>query len=169
VPTRTRARSTTKIGSKNSLYTHMNFTEHLVGALEKSPQENDLNQEPSSLLIRWLKNLTSFTLQQFTLKWNIDTPLQTVCRTLGEHTQGPNARIKQNLNRVLTGALWECEDSKSLARTANKNWGWTLAVKTTWPDRSACGRARPGTKNSGHGEEDIRTDEPTSVEPKDDR
>jgi hypothetical protein len=46
----------------------MNFTEHLVGALEKSPRENDLNQEPSSLLIRRLKNLTSFTLQQFTLK-----------------------------------------------------------------------------------------------------
>jgi hypothetical protein len=31
-------------------------------------------------------NPTGFALQQFTLKLKIDTPLQTVCRTLSEHT-----------------------------------------------------------------------------------
>jgi hypothetical protein len=38
----------TKIESRNSLYPHMHFTEHLVGAFRKSPRENDLNKEPSS-------------------------------------------------------------------------------------------------------------------------
>jgi hypothetical protein len=83
-----------KIGSKNSLYHHKHFTEHLVDAFRKSPRKNNLNQEPSSLLIRRLENLTGFALQQFTLKWKIDTPLQTVCRTLSEH----NAKLKRNLN-----------------------------------------------------------------------
>jgi hypothetical protein len=45
-------RSTIKIGSKNSLYPHRYFTEHLVGAFEKSPRESDLNHKSSSLLIR---------------------------------------------------------------------------------------------------------------------
>jgi hypothetical protein len=34
---RTRARSMTKLRSKNSLYPHRHFTEHLVGAIKKSP------------------------------------------------------------------------------------------------------------------------------------
>jgi hypothetical protein len=36
---RPRARSTTKIRLKNSLYPHSHFTENLVDAFEKSPQE----------------------------------------------------------------------------------------------------------------------------------
>jgi hypothetical protein len=57
---RLRARSTTKIRSKNSLYPHIYFTEELVAAFEKSPQES---QEPSSLFIWWLKNHTGDHLQ----------------------------------------------------------------------------------------------------------
>jgi hypothetical protein len=43
VPAGTRARSTIKIRSKLNLYPHRYFTEHLVGAFEKSPRENDFN------------------------------------------------------------------------------------------------------------------------------
>jgi hypothetical protein len=52
---------------KNSLYPHSHFTEHLVDAFEKSPRENNLNHESSSL-IRWLKSYTGISLQQFPLK-----------------------------------------------------------------------------------------------------
>jgi hypothetical protein len=55
----------TKIGSKNSLYPHSHFTEHLIGAFEKSLRESDLNQESSSLLICQLKSYTGFSLQRF--------------------------------------------------------------------------------------------------------
>jgi hypothetical protein len=57
-----RARSMIKIRSKNSLYHHSHFTEHLVGTFGKSPRESNLNHESSSLLIWWLKNTASFTL-----------------------------------------------------------------------------------------------------------
>jgi hypothetical protein len=55
----THARSTTKIGSNNSLYHHNHFTEQLMGTFRKSLRESDLNQEPSSLLIQRLKNYAS--------------------------------------------------------------------------------------------------------------
>jgi hypothetical protein len=45
---RPRVRSTTKIDSKNSLYPHSHFTEHLVGAFEKSPRKSNLNHETLS-------------------------------------------------------------------------------------------------------------------------
>jgi hypothetical protein len=57
-----------KIGSKNSLYPHRHFTKHLMDVFGKSPWESNLNQEPSSLLIRWLKNDTGFPLQPSTHK-----------------------------------------------------------------------------------------------------
>jgi hypothetical protein len=63
---RPRVRSITKIDSKNSLYPHKHFIEHLVDAFEKSPRENNLNHESSSLLIRRLKNKYRHPLQQFT-------------------------------------------------------------------------------------------------------
>jgi hypothetical protein len=63
---RPRAKSTTKIRSKNSLYPHRHFTKHLVGTFGKPPRESDLNYEPSSLLDRRLKNYTGFTLQPST-------------------------------------------------------------------------------------------------------
>jgi hypothetical protein len=47
-----------KIRSKIDLYPHMYFTEHLMGAFEKSPQKSNLNHESSSLLVRRLKNNT---------------------------------------------------------------------------------------------------------------
>jgi hypothetical protein len=47
-----------KIRSKSSLDPHKHFTEHLVGVFKKSPRKNDMNHESSSLLIRWLKNIT---------------------------------------------------------------------------------------------------------------
>jgi hypothetical protein len=47
-----------KIGSKNSLYPHRHFTEHLVAVFGKSPRESNLNHESSSLLIRRLENNT---------------------------------------------------------------------------------------------------------------
>jgi hypothetical protein len=64
VVARPRTRSTTKINSKNSLYSYNHFTEQLVGAFKKSPWESYLIYESSSLLIRRLKNKTGFTLQQ---------------------------------------------------------------------------------------------------------
>jgi hypothetical protein len=59
-------RSTTKIESRNSLYPHRYFTEHLVGAFRKPPRERNSNHETLSLSIRWLKNYTGFSLQRFT-------------------------------------------------------------------------------------------------------
>jgi hypothetical protein len=41
-----------KTDSKNSLYPHSHFTEHLMGMFEKSPWEYNLNHETSSLLKR---------------------------------------------------------------------------------------------------------------------
>jgi hypothetical protein len=46
------ARLTTKNQTKNSLYPHSHFTEHLIDAFKKSPRKNDLNYELSSLLNR---------------------------------------------------------------------------------------------------------------------
>jgi hypothetical protein len=48
----------TKIRSKNNLYPHRHFTEHLVDAFGKSPRESDLNHETSSFSIQRLKNYT---------------------------------------------------------------------------------------------------------------
>jgi hypothetical protein len=47
----------TKIGSKNSLYSHRHFTEHLMSAFEKPPRKSNLNHESSSLLDWRLKKL----------------------------------------------------------------------------------------------------------------
>jgi hypothetical protein len=63
---RPRARSTTKIRSNNSLYHHMHFIEHLVGAFGKPPRECNLNCKTSSFSIRQLKNKTGLHLQQST-------------------------------------------------------------------------------------------------------
>jgi hypothetical protein len=62
------ARLTMKTGSKNSLYPHRHFTEHLVDAFGKSPWKSDLNHESSSLLIQRLESYTGITLQPFTHK-----------------------------------------------------------------------------------------------------
>jgi hypothetical protein len=48
----------TKIGSKNSLYPHKHFTEHLMDLFRKSPWNSDLNYETSNFSIRQLKNYT---------------------------------------------------------------------------------------------------------------
>jgi hypothetical protein len=61
VLTRPRQGSTIKINSKISLYSYSHFTKHLIGAFRKSSQKNNLNQESSSLLIRWLENDTEDT------------------------------------------------------------------------------------------------------------
>jgi hypothetical protein len=50
-----------KIESKNNLYSHMHFTEHLVGAFGKSARKSNLNHKSSSLLIRRLKNMTGMS------------------------------------------------------------------------------------------------------------
>jgi hypothetical protein len=63
---RPRARSTTKIGLKNNLYSHGHFTEHMVGAFGKPPRECNLNYKTSNFLIRQLKNKTGLHLQQST-------------------------------------------------------------------------------------------------------
>jgi hypothetical protein len=47
--------------SKNSLYPHSHFTEHLLDAYGKSPWEHNLNHEFSSLLIRRLNNYTEMS------------------------------------------------------------------------------------------------------------
>jgi hypothetical protein len=64
----TRAKTTMKIDLKNNLYPHMHFIEHLVVTFGKSPQESDLNNESSRLLIRRLKSYTGFSLQPFTTR-----------------------------------------------------------------------------------------------------
>jgi hypothetical protein len=78
----------TKIKSKNNLYPHRHFTEHLVGAFGKSPRESDLNQELSSLLIRRLKNYTGFSLQQFID--NNTTQANQITAEIQEATQSQN-------------------------------------------------------------------------------
>jgi hypothetical protein len=45
---RPRARLTIKIRSKNIIYPHRHFTEHLVCMFEESPLKNNLNHESSS-------------------------------------------------------------------------------------------------------------------------
>jgi hypothetical protein len=45
----------TKIESKNSIYPHMHFTEHLVGVFRKPPWKCNSDYETSSVLIRRLK------------------------------------------------------------------------------------------------------------------
>jgi hypothetical protein len=52
-----RVRST-KIDSKNSLYPFRHFIEHLVGVFRKLPRRNNLDDESSRFLIRWLKSTT---------------------------------------------------------------------------------------------------------------
>jgi hypothetical protein len=66
---RPHARSTTKIRSKNSLYPHRHFTEHLVGAFRKPPRECNLNCKTSRFSIRQLKNKTGLHLQQSTQEY----------------------------------------------------------------------------------------------------
>jgi hypothetical protein len=65
-----------KIRSKNNLYSHRHFTEHLLDVFEKSPWENDLNHKSSSLLIRWLKKYTRNHLQKSTHNRKVDKNLQ---------------------------------------------------------------------------------------------
>jgi hypothetical protein len=67
VPARPQARSTIRDRSKDSLYPHSHFTEHLVGAFRKSPRERNFNYKTSSFSIRQLKNNNGFTLQQTTI------------------------------------------------------------------------------------------------------
>jgi hypothetical protein len=63
---RLRARSTTKIDSKNGLYTHRHFTEHLLYVFKKSPRNSDLNHKCSNLLSDDSKIIPCF-LQQSTI------------------------------------------------------------------------------------------------------
>jgi hypothetical protein len=48
----------TQIRSKNSLYSHKHFTEHLVDTFKKLPCKSDLNHKTSNFSIRQLKNYT---------------------------------------------------------------------------------------------------------------
>jgi hypothetical protein len=52
-----------KIGLKNSLYPHMHFTEHLVGAFGKPPRKSNLNHKTSSLFDPVAQDKTGFHLQ----------------------------------------------------------------------------------------------------------
>jgi hypothetical protein len=78
-----------KIESKNNLYPHRYFTEHLMDAFEKSPWESDLNHKFSSLLIRWLKNYTEDHLQRFTQ-----------IQRLQHETRGPRRTRNQRLRKT---------------------------------------------------------------------
>jgi hypothetical protein len=60
VPTRPRARSTTKIGSKNNLYLHRHFTEHLVGAFGKTPWDAYIEAHEELETINWQEFKSSF-------------------------------------------------------------------------------------------------------------
>jgi hypothetical protein len=63
---RLRARSTTKIDSKNGLYRHRHFTEHLLYVFGKSSRNSDLNHKCSNLLSGDSKIIPCF-LQQSTI------------------------------------------------------------------------------------------------------
>jgi hypothetical protein len=98
---RPRARSMTKIDSKNSLYAHRYFTEQLVDVFKKLPWESDLNHEFSSLLIRRLKNKSGF-LTQSTTSWDllqnenheVTTMSRPSCRRASAGNK-PNAQAEQ--------------------------------------------------------------------------
>jgi hypothetical protein len=124
-----------KIGSKNSLYPHRHFTEHLV---EKLPRENNLNHEPSSLLDRRLKNYTENHLQAFSLDRNRRTS-----RKYGPWGELP-AAAQKNLCSKQQGAeenqLW----NRELARSRPKPG---LDTRTSSTGKS--GR-ESGTQTRGH-------------------
>jgi hypothetical protein len=114
VPARTRVGLTTKIGSKNSLYPHSYFTEHLVGAFEKLPWESDLNHAPWSLLDRRLNNYTGNHLQAFSLDRNRRTS-----RKYGRWRELP-AAAQKNLRSKHQGAEENQLRNRKLARSRPK-------------------------------------------------
>jgi hypothetical protein len=82
---REHARLATKIRLKLSSCTHSHFIKQLMNAFEKSPRENNLNQETSNLLIRRLKNYTGFSRQQFTQKQELNFGLHAA---IGKQIEG---------------------------------------------------------------------------------
>jgi hypothetical protein len=103
---------TIKIGSKNNLYSHRHFNEHLVDAFGKTPRESDLNYETSSFSIWQLKNNTGFTLQQFSLIRKIKRRQLEVAgqrkhehqnwpvRSIGRQTGAPRPKAKQQVRQT---------------------------------------------------------------------
>jgi hypothetical protein len=77
------------------------FIKHFECDTKKSSQEHNEHQKNSSLLIQRLKNNTDFHLQEFVLKWKIDTALQAFHQTLGECKQRgrTKARTKDHQHR----------------------------------------------------------------------
>jgi hypothetical protein len=106
----------TKIESKNSLYPHNHFTEHLMGAFGKSSWKSDLNHKSSSLFNRWLKNYTCNTLQQFTQNQRLETN-----RKWDEHsnTSPADRRTQQNeTNRKIP--KWKSDGKQILCAVKNQ-------------------------------------------------
>jgi hypothetical protein len=150
---RPRARSTIEINSKNSLYSHSHFTEHLVGAFGKSPRKSNLNHKSSSLLIRRLKNNIGFTLQQSWLNRRIES-LEHNNTQAGARSDIHNwtARTKSRLT------ISDCTGPKLLAWTHHfasrnqqerkpteqpweltQNWKRQEKIQRQWRDRSSTG------------------------------
>jgi hypothetical protein len=118
-----------KIGSKNSLYAHRYFTEHLVNAFGKIPLESNLNHESLSLLIWWLKNYTDISLQWFTHK-NLKRKIKTWTDKKKASETKPSAH-PSGLNWT-TGALASRNEKLKIQRHAEWRrlcyWLGTLAV-----------------------------------------
>jgi hypothetical protein len=129
---RTRARPTIKVGSKPDLCPHRYFTEHLVSALEKSLWENDLNQEPSSLLIRWLKNHTGTQIDQL----NNDMSIAPVTHKEIDRLEHKPKQAAPELSRALHCTGWDVQwkpghrQRASGASNAQPSKNWFFSAQT---------------------------------------
>jgi hypothetical protein len=119
----------TKIRSNNSLYPHRHFTEQLVGAFRKSPWESDLNQEPSSLLIRRLKNHTGIHLA------SIHTTTNSSNWRIGGWLLGTELRlvaVNCSHSRQRAESGW-CHSSRRSESQKKKNFGGDSPAKEPSP------------------------------------
>jgi hypothetical protein len=113
-----------KIESKNSLYPHRYFIEHLVDVFKKSPWKNNLNQESSSLLIKWLKNNTGISLQWFIHSSTTDNKIT------GSYSWRPKRTTENGRQRLLTGGKHELT-----GRRHRKRWRAKISTEEMHPKR----------------------------------
>jgi hypothetical protein len=93
----------------------MHFTEHLVDAFKKSSQKSDLNQDPSSLLIRWLKNHTGTQIDQL----NHDMSIAPVAHKEIDKLEEKPKQAAPELSRALHCTGWDAVEA-----TDQEQAGW---------------------------------------------
>jgi hypothetical protein len=143
---RTRARSTTKIESKNNLYPHNHFTEHLVNAFKKSPWENNLNQKFLSLLDRWLKNKYWLHLQGFQSQHNRNRRTAATRCACGRKRTG-GWRLVPTWPKNEQRAEWAC----GMSRTRRPNKITAPGVSWTKHENESALETETGTGTEANG------------------